>query len=237
MDIVNTQDTTPQTTTPQPEPLILNKFKNVDELAAAYTALSAKIGTAGDPPPAAPVSAEPPANESAGSVEEPQKAVGAVLQEALAAYDSTGSIPKEIMDKLGTHGITDQMVQSYLKGVDADTKDVYQLCYDTAGGKDNWDKMSAWAATGIPAEELNSVNAIIAAGNPADIKVALAGVVAKYNAATVKHGVIVAGAPTTTGDSYESREQMLSDMRNPLYSKDPAFRKKVEEKVFRSKGI
>jgi hypothetical protein len=52
--------------------------------------------------------------------------------------------------------------------------------------------------------------------------------------ANIEPKLIGGKASRTTGDKFESHAQVVAAMNDPLYKTDPAFRKKVEQKLSRS---
>lgn len=105
------------------------------------------------------------------------------------------------------------------------------------GGKDTFEQARKWAAENMSAEDKLAFNKLISGNDLSSKKIAMRGLMAQYQQANPKTPQLVTGA-TSTGNSvlpYDSQAQWVSDMRNPKYKTDPAFRNKVERRLAVSK--
>jgi hypothetical protein len=103
------------------------------------------------------------------------------------------------------------------------------------GGQENFDQLSGWAKSNLPAEELASYNAVVDSGNKEAIGWALKAMQARQAApdAVVEPQLYGGGVATETKVVFESQQQVLDAMnkRNDrgqrLYDVDEAYRNKV----------
>lgn len=239
----------------QEEEAILGKFKSPQDLAKAYAELQRKMGqqSAAEPQPE-PV-AEPEAAESPGySVDQAseiygKEAVGALaekgvnLAELMWNADQGADISEHYDTLAETFQVPRQVVENYVSKTqsapsvgeaglsEADATELLQ----SVGGQENFDQLSGWARSNLPAEELASYNAVVDSGNKEAISWALKAMQARQVApdAVVEPELYGGGAPTDTVVRFESQQQVLDAMnkRNDrgqrLYDVDEAYRNKV----------
>lgn len=98
--------------------------------------------------------------------------------------------------------------------------------------------MLAWAKTGLTLAESKEYEAAVSSGDVAKVKMAVAGLHALYTKEVGTEPKLLGGRPPSeSGDSYASKEEMVADMQNDKYKKDPAERQRVSNKLRRSKII
>jgi hypothetical protein len=93
-----------------------------------------------------------------------------------------------------------------------------------------------WAKANLSPAEIQAYNNAIDSGDPNQAKLAVGGIYARFATVRPTEPSLFNGntASGLSSDSYESIAQMQKDMAHPDYSKDPAFRAKVERKLARS---
>ena len=238
----------------QEEEAILGKFKSPQDLAKAYAELQRKMGQQSAEPQPEPV-AEPEAAEEPGySADQASEVYGKEAVGALAAKGvdlaelmwnaDQGADISEHYDTLAeTFKVPRQVVENYVSKAqsapstgeaglsDADATELLQ----SVGGQENFDQLSGWAKSNLPAEELASYNAVVDSGNKEAIGWALKAMQARQVApeSVVEPQLYGGGAPTDTVVRFESQQQVLDAMnkRNDrgqrLYDVDEAYRNKV----------
>ncbi|MCA8110259.1 capsid assembly protein [Burkholderia cepacia] len=146
-------------------------------------------------------------------------------------FQSAGGLSEESYSKLETAGIPKAMVDAYIAGQVALGEQRNAQGYETAGGKDEFAKMTEWAKTGFNAAEIAAFNTAVT-GTAEQMQLAVAGLRARYEAANGREPGLLGGKPGNAGaPGYASRAEMTADMKDPRYAKDPAFRAKVESKL------
>lgn len=202
-------------------------FNTPEELAAAYAAATKKPET-----PAAP---ETNADANAAAADA-VKAAGLDMSALEAKVMESGTLDDADYAALEKNGISRAMVDSYIEGQKALGEALTLRVQNHVGGKEVFDSMIAWAGQGglTPAEAM-AFNDVIDTGNEAQVKLALDGLKAKFIAAGQNTpNLIGGGRGGASTDVYESVQQMMNDMANPQYARDPAFRAAVEAKLARS---
>ncbi len=211
-----------------------------DDLLKSYTELERKLSGG---KPAAPADEQTPAQTSPIAL--PPGSEEPVADTVRAA----GLDPDVLVQKIGTQGDLDEadyaalqkagvprsLAEQYVRmGVSAASANrelttIQAIAY--AGGEAEADKLMQWAGTALPEDEKVRLNAKLASP---DWKDAIDVLKAKRAAAdpTAREPVsMIAGNPTGSPTGYSSRAQMVADMSDPRYDKDPAFRRAVAQKL------
>lgn len=159
--------------------------------------------------------------------------VGIDFEAVNAEYQEAGAVKPETRAKLEA-AFGKAMVDNYFEGLKALEASAVLSAHDAAGGKEVFDKASAWAAAALNDADFNSYNALVA--NPTTQKQGVEWLVGKYKAANPSEGSFIAAESSASqGDVYASSAEMTAAMRDPRYARDPAYRQQVAEKLQRSK--
>ena len=240
--------------------LLAGKYKSVQDLEKAYKELQAKLsrGESVTPEPEDDSSADD--SEADAKDEEDDKPagdareiygdlIGGKLEEAQidfqdmnVRWQQTGTLEAGDYEQLAEAGFNRDMVDAYLSGLQ------YKATQDTAlsvkevasikqslGGEAEYNKMIEWAAANLSADEVEGFNQIINTQPMAAVKMAITGLHARYSAVEGREPKLIGGrAPKGSTDKFESTAQLVEAMSDPRYSKDPAYQKKVQDKLSRS---
>jgi len=204
------------------------KFKTPEDMAKAYAELE-KAKSKGEEPP----TEENQEETAKTAVNEAGLDMAALSTE----YAENGELTKESLEALGKVGITEDMVQSYIRGQEAQASAVQADLLEPVGGDlEVYNEMTQWAADNLSDKEVDDFNEVLEGGNAASIKMAVQNLATKYQGAQgAEPGRQLSGKGTTSGQSvYESTADLMKDMGSPEYAKNPAFRAKVEAKLGRS---
>jgi len=235
--------------------LLAGKYKSVEDLEKAYKELQTKLsrGESADPEPEETDDAEPETEEEdkpdgdareiygdliGGKLEE----AGINFQDMNVRWQQTGTLESGDYDQLAEAGFNRDMVDAYLSGLQ------YKATQDTAlsvkevasikeslGGEAEYNKMIEWAAANLSADEVEGFNQIINTQPMASVKMAISGLHARYSAVEGREPKLIGGrAPKGSTDKFESTAQLVAAMSDPKYSTDPAYQRKVQEKLSRS---
>lgn len=202
-------------------------FNSPEELAAAYLEATKK--------PEAKPDADANADASAAAADA-VKAAGLDMAALEAKVLESGALEDSDYAALEKAGIPRTMVDSFIEGQKALGEALTLRVQNHVGGKEVFDKMVEWAgAGGLTAAEAEAFNNVIDTGSEAQVKLALDGLKAKFIASgNNTPNLIGGGRGGASTDVYASIPQMMEDMRDPRYAKDPAFRAAVEAKLARS---
>jgi hypothetical protein len=239
--------------------LLAGKYKSVEDLERAYKELQTKLSRGESVAPesednddADEGEAEPEdkEDEPAGNARELYgDLIGGKLEEAQIDFEDmnvrwqqTGTLEAGDYDQLAEAGFNRDMVDAYLSGLQ------YKQTQDTAlsvkevasikeslGGEAEYSKMIEWAASNLSADEVEGFNQIINTQPMAAVKMAITGLHARYSAVEGREPKLIGGrAPKGSTDKFESTAQLVAAMSDPKYSTDPAYQRKVQEKLSRS---
>ena len=210
--------------------LLAGKYKSVEELEKGYQELQQKLG---DNKP----------EEIYGDF------IGSRFEEAGIDFDGmnsrwqeTGQLTEDDYKALNEAGFNQQVVDAYLEGVQFKATQDSQLAAQQVleikqefGGEKAYDDMIAWAATALTEGEKGAFDRAIKTTDIDQIKLVIGGLQRRYQSeANIEPQLIGGKASKGPVDKFESHAQVVAAMNDPLYKTDPAFRKKVEQKLSRS---
>ena len=242
----------------KPAELLAGKYKSVEDLEKAYKELQTKLsrGESVDPAPEDSSVTDDDDDESesddkpAGDAREiygdliggKLDEAGIDFQEMNVRWQQSGTLESGDYDQLAEAGFNRDMVDAYLSGLQ------YKAAQDTAlsvkevasikeslGGEAEYSKMIQWAGDNLSPEEVEGFNQIINTQPMAAVKMAVTGLHARYTAVEGREPKLIGGrASKGNTDKFESTAQLVEAMSDPRYSKDPAYQRKVQEKLGRS---
>ena len=115
--------------------------------------------------------------------------------------------------------------------IEALKKDVYE----SVGGEGEYKKVMEWAKKALSQKEKDAYDHITNTGDAGQIKIAAAGLKARYEAEYGSEPELISGgAPTVSSDVFQSSAQVVEAMSDPRYKKDPAYQRAVLAKLARS---
>lgn len=232
------KDPEPGTTEERPE-WLPEKFKTPADMAKAYAELEKKQGSEGKPAEEQQAGEkndelDPKLSLEADKAEERLEDKGFKMEDLRTEYAEKGELSDGTYEKLEKAGIDRSTVDSYIEGQKALAVQVRQQGHDMVGGEENYTAMAEWARQNLTPAEIGAFNQQVA--SVASREMAIRGLYSKYEATAGREPArnVNGGQSNSKGDVYESRAQMVTDMNNPLYARDPAFRATVEAKLSRS---
>lgn len=236
----------PNTPAPQQEgELLLGKFKSADDLAKAYKELEKKLGQNTPDAPAKP-EAKPDDKPEGEATAKPDDKAQDDAAKALEAkgldysafnteFAEKGELSAESYTKLEKAGIPRDMVDAYIAGQKALVENARNEVFKVAGGEEAYASAVEWAKTNMTPAEKAAYNAVVNGGDINATKLAVQGLVARFRSAEGQEPNLMGGDMDTSGsEGYSSWAEIMRDMAKPEYNSDPAFRKRVEQKVARS---
>lgn len=150
--------------------------------------------------------------------------------------DTSGALEEADYAELDKAGYPKDLVDEFIEGQKAIASVIRERVLKTVGGEEEFARTIEWAKTGLSAEEIEAFNeSVDGKKTEAQLKVAVQGLYARYQAANGRDPRLLRG--TTTGpatDVFESSAQLTAAMRDPRYAKDPAYRSQVQAKLARS---
>lgn len=215
---------------------------DVEGLAKSYAELE-KAKSKGEEKPAdeAPKTADQVTPEEAGQASTEQaktalESVGLDYSAISARYQETGSLAQADREALNKAGVPDGMIDAYVEGQKARLTAFENAVLEPVGGREEFAKISQWAAKSLPAAEVNAFNAVMNSGDVEQGKLAIAGLKGKFDTAMGQEPTLQRGSnlPASGGDVFRSNTELVNAMRDPRYKTDPAYRNDVVQKLNRS---
>ena len=224
------------------EGLLAGKYKNAEDLEAAYLSLQKKLGK--DEEPDYEESDEGYEEEESDEETEYAPAVSLINEASEEYYANDGQLSEETISKFSDMSSQD-LVNAYLEiqannpqapqqAVQLSESDVNQV-QNAAGGEANYNRVVDWAADNLSDEAINAFDAVVDSGNPMAINIAFQGIQAEYNEANGYEGRMLQGKPaSSTGDVFRSQAELVAAMGDPRYDTDPEYSDDVVAKIDQS---
>ena len=161
--------------------------------------------------------------------------------------ENNGTLTDEMYTDLNKAGFNKTMVDSYLEGVrnqvGMETTQVEEVpalsetevteVHSIAGGKQGYEQLMAWASDNISDADAKNFDEVIETGNKAAVTFAVKALFGQYEDAVGRDSNLVTGK-AAPADTYKSMAQVVSDMNDPRYDRDEAYRDDVQAKLQRS---
>ena len=228
------------------EGLLAGKYKNAEDLEAAYLSLQKKLGQTEEEEVDYESSDEGYEEEEGSDEEVPDEApaVSLINEASEEYYANEGTLSEETIEKFSEMSSQD-LVNAYLEiqannpqaptqGIELSEAQVNSV-QNAAGGEANYNRVIEWAASNLPDRQINAFDSVVDSGNPAAIGIAFQGLQSQYNEANGYEGRMLQGKPaSSTGDVFRSQAELVAAMGDPRYDNDPAYRADVVKKLDQS---
>jgi len=226
------------------EGLLAGKYKNAEDLEAAYLSLQKKLGQEEETDYE---ESDEGYEEEEGSDEEVSEyapAVSLINDASEEYYANDGQLSEETISRFSDMSSQD-LVNAYLEiqannpqapqqAVQLSESDVNQV-QNAAGGEANYNRVINWAAENLTEGAIDAFDSVVDSGNPMAINIAFQGLQAEYNEANGYEGRMLQGKPaSSSGDVYRSQAELVAAMGDPRYDTDPAYRADVVQKLNQS---
>ena len=224
------------------EGLLAGKYKNTEDLEAAYLSLQKKLG---QEEPDYEESDEGYAEEEGSDEEVPDEApaVSLITEASEEYYANEGTLSEETIERFSEMSSQDLVnayleiqannpqAQANLQGIEMSDAQVNSVM-NAAGGEANYNAVVDWAAGNLDSRSIDAFDSVVDTGNPAAINIAFAGLQAQYNEANGYEGRMLSGkAANSKGDVFRSQAELVAAMSDSRYDTDPAYRADVIEKL------
>jgi len=224
------------------EGLLAGKYKNAEDLEAAYLSLQKKLGQEetdyeeGD-------EGYEEEEESDEEVSDDAPAVSLINEASEEYYANDGQLSEETIGRFSEMSSQD-LVNAYLE-IQANNPQPQQVAelsdgqvnsvINAAGGQANYDQVIGWAADNLGDNQIDAFDSVVDSGNPVAISIAFQGLQSAYNEANGYEGRMLQGrAPSSAGEIYRSQAELVAAMGDPRYDTDPAYRADVIQKLEQS---
>lgn len=210
----------------QQEQRLAGKYKNAEELEAAYLELQKKLGEQ--------------STEEAPEEPEEESSTESLLDQ-LWEQSQTEKFSEETLQQIAKAD-PNELAQMYLEYRNkAESSDQPQMTEEYAnglknavGGEKQYNEMIGWAGQNLSNEEIESYDAIMEKGDPAAAYWAVQALTYRYRDANGVEGDLVQGKSPGAGGTFRSQAEVVQAMSDPRYDNDPAYRQDVMRKLERS---
>jgi len=142
-----------------------------------------------------------------------------------------GDIDEDDYDALEKVGIPRHVVEAHIDGYKATVELSTQKLYQKTGGKEGAEALMTWARQNLPNNEITAYDKMLASDQ---WPVAIDALIARSGFRPTKEPQLVRPAQVAavaSSGGYNSQDEHLADIRNPLYRTSEAFRQQVYRKL------
>lgn len=163
---------------------------------------------------------------------------GVDFKQAIKEYEESGNISSRTLANLVNAGYPKEVIESFIEGRHAIEERFTKAVYDTAGGEQEYFKMTQWAANNLPQSTLKAFNKALDSNDLDLISMMVAGIQSKMNATRGTSNPTLLGSTQGVGGGepkgFASKQDMIKAMSDPRYARDPAYTRSVEQKMLYS---
>ena len=224
------------------EQLLAGKYKNAEDLEAAYLSLQKKLGRNDEEYDYE--ESDEGYEEEEGSDEEVSDfapAINLINEASDEYYANNGALSEETISRFSEMSSQD-LVNAYMEMYEAGQVNTAQVAemsdaqvnsvMNAAGGEANYNTVVEWAASNLSDRQIDAFDSVVDSGNPAAIGIAFQGLQSAYQEANGYEGRMLQGrAPSSAGEVFRSQAELVAAMGDPRYDNDPAYRADVVEKL------
>ncbi len=207
------------------------KFKSPEDMAKAYSQLESKLGQGQEEQEE---EVETTGEETASDVAELLDNKGLDFDVFQQEYNATGGLSDDAYAALEEAGFPNSVVDTWIQGQNALASQVTTEMYDVVGGQEDYNNMVSWASDALPESEIDAFNATMETQDPNMIRLAIQGLNARYRSEAEPTLMQGQTGAVSSGGRFESNAELTAAMSDPRYSKDPAYRQQVADKLSRS---
>tara|TARA_E500000081_G_scaffold25259_2_gene29119 strand:+ start:2291 stop:3040 length:750 start_codon:yes stop_codon:yes gene_type:complete len=212
----------------QQETMLAGKYKNAEELEAAYIELQKKLGGQ---------EKETPTEEATEEATE-EEPVDSSLFDRLWE-ESQDEFSEDTLKELSEAKPEDlaKMYLEYRKDNQSKTlseQDANQL-RGLVGGDAQYKSMMEWASDNLEEQEISMYDSVMDSGDPSSAYFAVQALALRMQDGQGVEGKLLQGkAPSSTAKGYKSQAEVVTAMQDPRYDRDPAYRQEVMAKLEQS---
>ncbi len=208
----------------QQEERLAGKYKNAQELEAAYLELQKKLG-------------EPQTENNEAAPEEEEETSNTSLLEDLWDQASGDGVNEETMKKLSETDPS-ELAKAYLdyrSQVEASASRMTEQqatdLRNAVGGDEKYNQMLSWASDNLTEQEIQLYDGIMEKGDPAAAYFAVQALSYRYQDGNGVEGDLVQGKAAPSAKGFRSQAELVQAMSDPRYDRDPAYRLDVQRKL------
>ena len=211
--------------------LLAGKYKDAEDLEAAYIELQKKLGS----------NEEEVAEETVDEVEEEREnpfeddPQGAIVFQAGAEMNEDGELSEATLESLREMTAADFVdamsridddddagpVAAESTGLtNSDINDIQAA----VGGEEAYSQMIDWAKDNFTPQEIQAYDNALEVGNMDNINLALQALYFRYTDSVGVEGDMIQGKASTAVEGFRSQQEVVRAMGDPRYDNDPAYR-------------
>ena len=224
----------------QQETMLAGKYKNAEELEAAYISLQKKLGN-------------PKEREAPEESETTEDTEDNVEDTETEEFEESSADPT-LFDRLyeeSQNEFTDDTLRELAQANPQDLAKMYldyrynntqvrpELSDDdvstlkgSVGGNEAYNEMLQWAGQNLSEAEISMYDSVMESGNAGAAYFAMQALNYQFKDSVGVDGNLLQGkAPTSTKQGFKSQAEVVSAMQDPRYDRDPAYRQEVMAKL------
>ena len=224
--------------------LLAGKYKNAQDLEAAYLSLQKKLGQEEETDYEESDEGYAEEEESDEEVSAYAPAVSLISEASDEYYANDGTLSEETIERFSEMSSQD-LVNAYMEMYENGQVNTAQSAemseaqvnsvMNAAGGESNYNQVIEWAASNLGDRQIDAFDSVVDSGNPAAIGIAFQGLQSAYQEANGYEGRMLQGrAPNSAGEVFRSQAELVAAMGDPRYDNDPAYRADVIAKLEQS---
>lgn len=213
----------------QQETMLAGKYKNAEELEAAYIELQKKLG--------APKESKE-TEETTETEEEPEEASADSSLFDRLYEESKGEFSDETLKEIA-NAKPEELAKMYLDYRYNNTQEKEVLSESDAsalrksvGGDAAYTQMLQWATDNLNEQEISMYDSVMDSGNAGAAYFAMQALSYRYKDSVGVEGNLLQGkASSNTTKGFKSQAEVVAAMQDPRYDRDPAYRQEVMAKL------
>lgn len=155
----------------------------------------------------------------------------------VSEYDQNGALSEDTYKKLADAGYPKNVVDTFIRGVEAANTGFTNAVYGFAGGKEEYEKVTAYVTSKGKAE-VEAFNSIITNGSLASVKMMINGLKAEMTMRNgTARGSLLGGNGGGIVGGFANEAAMEKAMSDPRYGVDAVYTKEVEQRLIKSPFI
>jgi len=215
----------------QQETMLAGKYKNAEELEAAYIELQKKLGTPKE-------NKEAETNPESEEEEDSEATSGDASLFDRLYEESKGEFSEETLKQI-SQAKPEDLAKMYLDYRYNNSQEKQTLSESDAsslknsvGGEETYSQIMQWANSSLSEQEISMYDSVMDTGNAGAAYFAMQALSYRYKDAVGVDGDLLQGkAPTSTQKGFKSQAEVVSAMQDPRYDRDPAYRQEVMAKL------
>ena len=209
------------------EQRLAGKYKNAEELEAAYLELQKKLGER-----------SPEQEDQVETETEETSSLFDRLWEEAKGDKVSDELVKELTESdpsdLAKMYLEYRSQQENKEPAQVLTQENVKQLKNIAGGEEQYNQMISWAGENLTEQEISMYDSVMDKGDPAAAFFAVQALSYRYQDANGVEGSLVQGKSPGPGGAFRSQAELVQAMSDPRYDNDPAYRQDVMRKLERS---